>query len=263
MRLSLPPLIGGLLRLALVGALVAFITPMVRAQGQPAIPSPQPTSFTYRDADGVGQLLMQDLGPDQATGGHQIKITLTQNGVTYLGSGISLPLEATPPFTTLLTFSLVSPARDSYFFQGKTISGITLSGQGTYHVTGIPEQKASWSIVLGGGAGGGGGTTGPSAIRGVAMAGPIRPVEQPGVPNTAPLPFAIITVQPAGGGAEISRTVADSSGRFQIPIAPGTYLIVPLPPQPGAIYPRGIPQTVAVQPGGFTEVVVQYDTGIR
>jgi hypothetical protein len=239
----------------MAAALLSLAAPAVRAQSAP------PTSFTYHDAQGDGRFLLYDVGPDDVTGGRQIKVSLTQNGLSYYGSGFTLPLETTMPFKTLISFTLVSVRTGiSFHFEGNTISGITLSGQGTYHRAGVPEQKATWSIVLGGG---GGGTTGPSAIRGTAIAGPIFPVERPGIPNTRPLPGAIITVQPAGGGQEITRATADQDGRFQIPIAPGTYLLVPLPPNPNAVLPRGTPQTVVVKAGGFTDVTVQYDTGIR
>jgi hypothetical protein len=187
-------------------------------------------------------------------------VNLTQNNLSYYGSGITLQLDPNMPFRTLISFTLVSSRTGiSYHFQGTMISGITLSGSGTYHRAGTPERKAKWNIVLGGSPG----TVGPSAIRGQALAGPIFPVERPGVPNTRPLAGAIITLQPAGGGPEITRVRADQDGRFQIPIAPGSYLIVPLPPDPAAFLPRGVPQTVTVRAGGFTDVVVQYDTGIR
>jgi hypothetical protein len=236
--------------------MLAFVGPAVRAQSQPNIPAAPPTTFTYQDAEGPGRLDLFDLGPDDATGGRQIKINLSQNGIAYTGSGITLPLQATSPFTTLITFALVSPGGMTYSFQGKLISGITLSGQGTYQQTGHPETRAAWSIVLAGGGG-------ASGIQGVAVEGPISPVVRPGVPDTRPLPSAIITVQPAGGGAEIARQQADANGRFQIALNPGTYLIVPLPPQPGAFFPRGTSQTVTVPAGVFVNVTVQYDTGIR
>jgi hypothetical protein len=256
MRHLSPPRRSAISLLALAMALLAPLAPAARAQ----TPAP-PTVFTYHDAQGQGRFLLYDAGADDATGGRTIKVSLTQNGLSYYGSGITLPLETTMPFKTLISFTLVSARTAiSFHFAGTTISGITLSGQGTYHRAGVPEQKATWSIVLGGG---GGGTVGPSALRGVAQAGPIFPVERPGVPNTRPLPGAIITIQPAGGGPELARATTDQDGRFQIPLAPGTYLIVPLPPQPGAVLPRGIPQTVTVKAGGFTDVVVEYDTGIR
>jgi hypothetical protein len=237
------------LALALVVATVAFVAPAARAQNTPLV-------FTYRDADGTGRLTMLDVGPDAATGGRQIKVSIEQNGNRFDGSGISYQLEQNMPFTTLVAFT-VTGGGASYFFSGKTISGITLSGQGTYHRVGFPENSNQWSIVLGGGGGG------ASGIRGVAMAGPIFPVERPGIPNTRPLANAIITVQPDGGGAEIARQRTDANGRFEIPLAPGVYRIVPLPPDPTAILPRGEPQTVTVRDGSFTDVVVNYDTGIR
>ena len=102
-----------------------------------------------------------------------------------------------------------------------------------------------------------------SGIRGVAVEGPIMPIDQPGQTNSQPLPGAIITVQPAGGGPELARQQADAMGDFQIALDPGTYLIVPLPPQPGAPLPRGIPQEVTVPPNQVVDLTVDYDTGIR
>src|SRR5947209_16417288 len=136
-----------IVRLVLAAAVLALAAPTKPAQASPNLPSVQPTTFTYRDADGVGRLDLFDLGPDDATGGRQIKVSLSQNGVAYAGSGITLPLDTHLPLPTLIAFALVSPGGASFFFQGKTISGITLSGQGTYHPTGSPESSAAWSIV--------------------------------------------------------------------------------------------------------------------
>src|SRR6185437_3658969 len=108
-----------LIRWGLALLLVAAMTPQVMAQ--PA--SGQPMSFSYHDVDGNGRLTLADVGADAATGGRQIKVTIVQNGVTYQGSGILLQLEDHMPFTTLITFGLVSPGGLSYFFQGKMISG--------------------------------------------------------------------------------------------------------------------------------------------
>lgn len=103
-----------------------------------------------------------------------------------------------------------------------------------------------------------------SGIRGIAMQSPLigGPAKE-GQPNQAPLPKAIITVQPATGGAEITRVVADKDGNFEIPLAPGQYLLVPLPPGPKSKWPHGATQTVAIKEDHYTPVVVEYDTGIR
>jgi hypothetical protein len=127
----------------------ALLAPAARAQA-PNIPFNQPLTFSYRDVDGQGQLTVQDAGPDAATGGRQILVSLLQNGVRYNGSGITLQLEQNMPFTTLISFTLVSPRGTSYFFRGKTTSGITLSGQGSYNRVGSTQNPSTWSIVLGG-----------------------------------------------------------------------------------------------------------------
>jgi hypothetical protein len=95
-------------------------------------------------------MTIQDLGPDPATGGRQIRVQLQQNGVTYSGSGYTFQLEANMPQTTLISFTLVAPSGSSFVFQGKTTSGITLSGQGVYYRPRTPDQKATWNFVLGG-----------------------------------------------------------------------------------------------------------------
>lgn len=131
--------------LALAIMTLALVAPVL-----PAAAQNNSITYNYRDADGSGRLTVTDLGADSATGGRQIGVQLVQNGVTYRGSGIEYPLQTTMPVRTLLAFTLVSPNGRSYFFQGTTLSGITVSGQGTYHRVGFPGQKFEWNIVLGG-----------------------------------------------------------------------------------------------------------------
>jgi hypothetical protein len=101
-----------------------------------------------------------------------------------------------------------------------------------------------------------------TGVKGVARIGPLSPVVRPGIPSSRPLPSAIITVQPAGGGAEIARAVANSQGFFQINLPPGSFLLVPLPPTGWALA-RALPQTVKVGQNGFTAVTVNFDSGLR
>jgi hypothetical protein len=237
----------------MLAAIVTLLAPAVRAQQEITA---RPLVFTYRDAHGPGRLTVLDLSADPATGGRQIRVTLNQNGVQSVGPGIMLRLEPQMPLTTLITFSLTNRRGQAYFFHGKTISGITLSGQGLYHPLQDPERRSEWSIVLGA-------IANTSGIRGIAVAGPVSPVERPGVPNTRPLPGAIITVRPARGGEEIARQPADQNGRFEVALEPGTYRVVPLPPRANASLPRGKTETVEVPVNRFVEMVVEYDTGIR
>jgi hypothetical protein len=102
-----------------------------------------------------------------------------------------------------------------------------------------------------------------TGIRGVALAGPIVPVERPGVSNTRPLVNALIEVRRASGGPIVAQVRTDTHGRFTIPLVAGQYVLVPLPPQPHAFLPRAQRQMVTVPSSGFTSVVVNFDTGIR
>jgi hypothetical protein len=101
-----------------------------------------------------------------------------------------------------------------------------------------------------------------SGIRGTATEGPIAPVERPGQPDARPLPDAIITVQPAGGRPGRARQRAGAMGNSQIALC-DTNRIAPLPPQPGPLLPRGIPQDIAVPPDQVVDLVVDDDIGIR
>jgi len=102
-----------------------------------------------------------------------------------------------------------------------------------------------------------------SGIRGQAISGPISPVERLGHPNTRPLPGAVMTVQSESARKEIARQKTDEHGRFLVVLPKGNYLLVPLPPRPGSSRPHASPQAVKVESNKFTEVTVQYDTGIR
>ena len=103
---------------------------------------------------------------------------------------------------------------------------------------------------------------GHSGIKGVAVLGPVAPVERPGQQNSRPLAGAIITVQPEKGGRELDRTVADSAGKFKIALPPGAYLVVPLPPRPGR-YPRAASFPVTIAKGKYVVRRIEYDSGIR
>jgi hypothetical protein len=102
-----------------------------------------------------------------------------------------------------------------------------------------------------------------SGVRGIVMEGPIMPVSRPGDPNERPVPGAVISVRPAGGGPELTRQTADAAGQFEIALPPGAYQIVPLPPDPTQMWPRGEAEDVVVGPGQVLDLTLLMDTGIR
>ena len=98
-----------------------------------------------------------------------------------------------------------------------------------------------------------------SGIEGQVLMGPICPVTQPGqvCPNQ---PYqATLTVSSPNGGA-IMQFQTDGGGHFRIPLAPGEYVLHP-------VSPSGIPfaadQVIMVGTGQYTQVLVNYDSGIR
>lgn len=103
-----------------------------------------------------------------------------------------------------------------------------------------------------------------SGITGIVLAGPTCPVQGPGIgPACDDLPLsATIVVRAAGSGLEVTRFQSDAEGLFRVPLYPGTYQLDPQPVSPSGL-PRGTPQTVEVVAAQFTNVTIQYDTGIR
>ncbi len=108
-----------------------------------------------------------------------------------------------------------------------------------------------------------GGDKGRNGIRGIAVIGPVHPVQRPGESNTRPYPDGIISVEPKGGGREIARAKTDAQGRFRIALPPGEYRLVPLPSDPDRALPRATPQDATVTAGRFAEIRIRYDSGIR
>jgi hypothetical protein len=148
-----------LLAAALTGTMGLLALP--GAQGQqplPNIPAPtpttvfpinQPVTFRYTDAQGMGSITFVDLGPDQVTAFDLLRVSITQNGVTYNGSGITTPIPGAPrPLTNLVSFSVASPNGVAYFFQGKMGLGVEFQGNGTYFPVSDPTQVASWGLLF-------------------------------------------------------------------------------------------------------------------
>ena len=70
---------------------------------------------------------------------------------------------------------------------------------------------------------------------------------------------ATLTVNTPGGGL-IMQFQTDAAGHFQIPLAPGEYILHPVAPAGTA---GSVDQLFVVQPGRYTQMVVNYGIGIR
>lgn len=98
-----------------------------------------------------------------------------------------------------------------------------------------------------------------SGIEGQALIGSMCPVVQEGQ-ECPDQPYQATLTVLSQTGREIAQVQADSDGRFKIPLAAGTYILHPESPN---AMPFASDQTVVVQAGTFTHVVVTYDSGIR
>ena len=113
----------------------------------------------------------------------------------------------------------------------------------------------AFALAACGASGSGDGTSG---IRGRALSGPQCPVEIEGSP-CPDRPFQG-TVVATDADDERFTAETDAQGRFELPLAPGTYEVsIVSDSQP----PFAKPQTVEVAPGTFTRITVAVDTGIR
>lgn len=101
----------------------------------------------------------------------------------------------------------------------------------------------------------------PTGINGVAIlqAGGGNVFPPPPITHD-PLAGAILTVQPNGGGGEITRQVADSHGGFRIELPAGTYTLIPEPPPDQRLVLAPEPQTIVVLPNRLTQVVITYSS---
>jgi hypothetical protein len=98
-----------------------------------------------------------------------------------------------------------------------------------------------------------------SGIEGQVLQGPMCPVVQEGQECPDQPYQATLTVKTLDG-VQITQFQADEQGRFKVPLVPGEYILHPESP-------NGIPfaseQSFVVETGKYTQITVNYDSGIR
>jgi hypothetical protein len=100
-----------------------------------------------------------------------------------------------------------------------------------------------------------------SGIQGLVTIGPVCPVEQANSPCPDKTYAATIVVEDLDDN-EVARAQSGEDGRFRVNLWPGRYTIVPHSPNEGAP-PQAPEQQVEVRVGEYTQVAIQYDSGIR
>jgi len=101
--------------------------------------------------------------------------------------------------------------------------------------------------------------TADSGIEGQVFIGPNCPVVQVGEECPDQPYQAVLTVNSLQG-KRVVQIQTDEEGRFRIPLEPGDYVLHPESPN---TLPFAGEQTVTVEEGNFTQVIVNYDSGIR
>lgn len=104
---------------------------------------------------------------------------------------------------------------------------------------------------------------GRTGIGGIAVAGPVCPVETvPPDPACAPRPVAgAVLVIRDGAGSEVARVVTGSDGSFFVELPAGEYLVEPQPAD--GLLGTAASQSVAVVDANAAVIQLEYDTGIR
>lgn len=99
-----------------------------------------------------------------------------------------------------------------------------------------------------------------SGIEGQVLLGPACPGPVRADKPCPDKPYqATIQVQDQNGNT-VTHFQTDANGNFQVDLSPGTYI---LHPESSGAFPRAANQTVTVDPGQFTKVQIEYDSGLR
>ena len=102
--------------------------------------------------------------------------------------------------------------------------------------------------------------TATSGIAGLVLIGPMCPVMRQDEP-CPDQPFAATLIIRDSQGLELCTVSSGDDGRFLVGLPPGSYELIPLT-GPGGL-PAAAPQWVTVVPDQYTDVTVNYDSGIR
>ena len=99
----------------------------------------------------------------------------------------------------------------------------------------------------------------PQGIEGIALLGPLCPVQTEEDPCPDQPYEAWVQVQSASGRL-VTRFRTGEDGRFRVGLRPGHYVLVP---ESGDPFPIASEQEVDVALRVYAEVVISFDTGIR
>jgi hypothetical protein len=102
----------------------------------------------------------------------------------------------------------------------------------------------------------------PSGIRGTVFLGPTcpGPVDPSATDEPCVTPYSAQLAILDADGKAVTHVTSGADGTFQVDLPPGDYTVAP---QNGDPIPSAPSQPVSVEPGKYTEIQVNYDTGMR
>ena len=100
-----------------------------------------------------------------------------------------------------------------------------------------------------------------SGITGKVLVGPMCPVMIEGQ-DCPDQPYQATLTVTSLDGRKVAQFETDKDGNFNLPLAPGEYILHPESPQ-GMPLPFAEEQSFTVSPGEYTRLIVSYDSGIR
>jgi hypothetical protein len=100
-----------------------------------------------------------------------------------------------------------------------------------------------------------------SGIRGIVNLGPTCEDATRRSPCIEPYSADLVILD--ASDEVVARVMSGPDGRFEVTLPPGIYTIQPVPPANGDPFPVGRTISVVVGEEEYTEVGVDYDTGIR
>jgi hypothetical protein len=98
-----------------------------------------------------------------------------------------------------------------------------------------------------------------SGLEGQVFMGPMCPVLQQGQP-CPDQPYQATLAVNSLDGKKITQVQTDQQGRFRIALKPGAYILHPESPN---VMPFAGEQIFRVEAGRFTQLTVNYDSGVR
>ncbi|MFO1541282.1 MAG: carboxypeptidase-like regulatory domain-containing protein [Chloroflexota bacterium] len=100
-----------------------------------------------------------------------------------------------------------------------------------------------------------------SGVRGTVLLGPTCEGATRADACTEPYVARLLVLDVDGG--LVGEVTSDGDGGFALALPPGVYTIQPAPPEGDALFPVAFPVSLVVGEGEWTEVGIDYDTGIR